>query len=70
MREHEIETGGACELCGELVVADEPSNFSTSEGAVVCHACARRFGGLYDTEFERWSVPPKLPASLEVDRDR
>lgn len=68
MMEYEIDDGGVCRICGEMLSLSDPSHFSLSESSAICHSCAKRYGGAYDTETERWRVRPNLPSSFEADR--
>lgn len=61
--------GSVCGLCGRLVSVNDPSHFPISESTVLCYECARRNGGAFDPETERWTIPPTLPAGFEAGRD-
>jgi hypothetical protein len=66
MQEDELQSGDVCALCGEVVDPSDPIHYAISQSLVVCHACARRNGGAYDPETERWKVPPALPSGVEA----
>ncbi len=34
--------------------------YAYGPSGLLCHACARRRGGVYDAERERWTVEPDL----------
>jgi len=68
MREEELEDAAVCELCGEDLDAEDPTNFPLPAGKVICPECARSHGGVFDPELERWRVPPKLPSSPRTER--
>ncbi len=63
MRESEANASDVCLLCGEDIDAEDVRNYYPSASTVVCAQCARRCGGVYDSERERWAVLPQVASS-------
>ena len=65
MEKREENESELCALCGEPVDVTDSVTYVASPGTVVCGACARKHGGVYHPERERWEVRPRLPARFE-----
>lgn len=64
MEERESRDPVTCVVCGEDLGSDDSGALALSALTVVCPECARKYGGVYDSERERWSVPPSFPSSV------
>ena len=62
MRERESGESEACNVCGEDLDRRDSRNYYISGTTMVCYECARKHGGIFDPETERWKVAPKLRA--------
>ena len=49
-----------CASCGSALTLGAERSYAYGPSGVLCHACARRRGGVYDAELERWVVDPDL----------
>jgi hypothetical protein len=59
--ERDDSIGDVCARCGVAVqsVGLERA-YAYGDSEVLCYACARTLGGVYDSETEDWSVEPDL----------
>ena len=71
MQEREADDVDLCVVCGEEIDLGDPGNYQHAVSVIVCHACAKKYGGGYDAELENWTVAPTLPIlKLRVPRDQ
>jgi hypothetical protein len=61
MQDRDEDRADVCVRCG-ATIEDAAIERAYAYGAagVLCHACARELGGVYDAERERWSADPDL----------
>ncbi|HLU47440.1 MAG TPA: hypothetical protein VK116_05125 [Planctomycetota bacterium] len=64
MREDEATDLGQCAVCGREIDLEDPIHYAVSITTVVCHECARRHGGQFDPESEKWLRMPTFPSSV------
>jgi hypothetical protein len=57
-----------CFDCGARIDPALDRAFAMSTDAFLCFECARRRGGVYDSDADRWIVPPDV--SDEADERR
>ena len=62
MREEELDETQVCVVCGEEIDPEDGRDFWVSASTVSCYECARKHGGVYDPELEKWKTPPRLPS--------
>lgn len=67
MQERDEEVPELCASCGSPVQVALERAFAFGESGVLCHACARSRGGVYDAARECWSVEPDV-AGLPDER--
>lgn len=53
-----------CADCGEEIQIENRS-YMVGPDTVICMDCARKRGGEYDEETDRWSVPPETRDLIE-----
>lgn len=66
-RERDEDDRETCASCGVAIDVGRERAFPYGPSGVLCHACAIRRGGVYDSERERWEVEPDL-RDLEDER--
>jgi hypothetical protein len=66
-QERDDEAGEVCLSCGMPVEAGLERAYAYGPSGVVCHACARQRGGVYDAARDCWSVEPDV-ADLPDER--
>jgi hypothetical protein len=52
----------ACVDCGAWIDPAFDRLYAITEEVVLCHMCALRRGGAYDSDNEHWAIPPNLDA--------
>ena len=62
-REDDIET---CADCGAPTVVGRERGYAAGS-RVLCFACALERGGSYDSDQDRWTVPPRADDLLDED---
>lgn len=56
-----------CADCGAEIAPSGERAYAFGEEGVLCFACARRRGGSYDEQHDRWTRPP---ATADLPRAR
>ena len=54
-----------CVDCGAPIDPAFDRPYAITDEVLLCHTCALRRGGAYDSDSERWSSPPALEAIPE-----
>jgi len=54
-----------CVDCGHSVDPAFDRSFAITDEILLCHACAVRRGGVYDSDDERWAAAPSLDGITE-----
>jgi hypothetical protein len=49
-----------CIDCGTTIDATMDRPYAITDEIVLCHTCALRRGGAYDSDNERWAESPRL----------
>jgi hypothetical protein len=54
-----------CVECGVTIDLAFDRPYAITDEVVLCHTCGLRRGGAYDSDSERWVIPPRLDAIPE-----
>jgi ribosome-binding protein aMBF1 (putative translation factor) len=69
MNKEDPELSEICAICREELEGEGELDYRVSPSTIVCHDCARKYGGVYNHETETWTVPPRLPSRQRLGDD-